>query len=337
MSPRKKTKLANIAGCHIRFNEMSGSYRHGDSYINFGVGDSRVYDVPEAFLTKDVIFEVLSEVRRVICVGNPKSRSGNLSGKGIEIAWILNRFDRKFIKRVDEFTMKNILKRLGGKCDSECLRGITYRSRFHEPVDIHMDGPALHEICKILGCEPRPLYIRGADVLNKKYKGHRSNGDSVIKVSTIPEEDLPVYMIFVREKIMRAQKLDGQEYLITSQVDDSEEILVRSLHELSRRFDVPEVVVSNDEDSEDSNRETLIQEQLDACSISMSNPVSYLCGLPGTGKTSTLCKIMKDSNGVAVLTPSHVSREVVYQRGLQNGVHRQSFSVEVLAFAVLHN
>lgn len=343
MSPRKRGKASFIAGCYIKFNEVSGSYRQGEYYINFGEGDSRVYDVPEAFLTKDVLFEVLSEVNRVITVGNPKSRSGNLSGRGIEIAWVLNRFDRKFIKNCDEFTMNNILKRLGQKCDSECLRGIRYWSKFRDPIDVHMDGPALREICKIMGYEPRPMYARGADLLNKKYRGHRSNGDSVIKISTIPEEDLPVYILFVKEKIMRAQKLDGQEYLITSQVDDAEETLVKSLHELSSVFDVPKVLVTNDtEDSEDSDesgdssREQLIEEQLDACRIAMNNPVSYLCGLPGTGKTSTLCKIMKDSDGVVVLTPSHVSREVVYQRGLQNGVNPNNFSVEVLAFAVRH-
>lgn len=39
---------------------------------------------------------------------------------------------------------------------------------------------------------------------------------------------------------MRAQKLDNQEFLINAEVDDAEETLVRSLHELSRRFDVEE-------------------------------------------------------------------------------------------------
>lgn len=335
MSSRKKAKVSTISGSSIRFNETSSCYRYGDSYINFGVGDSRVYDVPEPFLSKDILFDILSEVNRVITVGNPKSKSGNLSGKGLEIAWVLNRFDRSFIKRCDEYTMTNILKRLGDKCDSECLRGITYRSKFQDPIDIHMDGKGLQETCKIMEYEPRPLYIRGADILNRKYRGHRSNGDSVIKVSTIPEEDLPVYMVFVREKIMRAQKLDGQEYLITSQVDNAEEILVRSLHEISRRFDSPEISVKNDEEDSDGS-EVLIEEQLEACKISMNNPVSYLCGPPGTGKTSTLCKIMKESNGVVVLTPSHVSREVVYQRGIHNGVDPNNFSVEVLAYAVRH-
>lgn len=297
-----------------------------------------MYDVPEAFLTKDVLFEVLSEVNRLITVGNPKSRSGNLSGKGLEIAWVLNRFDRSFIKNLDDFTMNNILKRLGQNCDSECLRGIRYWNKFRDPIDVHMDGRGLQEICKIMGYEPRPLYARGADLLNLRYRGHRSNGDSVIKVSSIPEDDLPVYILLVKEKILKAQKVDGQEYLITNEVDSSEETLVRSLHELSRRFDVPEMMVSNDSEemSEDSHGEQLIEEQLDACRIAMNNPVSYLCGMPGSGKTSTLCKIMKDSNGIVVLTPSHVSREVVYQRGLKNGVDPNNFSVEVLAFAVRH-
>ena len=338
MSPRKRTKTEKIPGSSIRYDESSGSYRHGRYFVNFGEGDSRVYDVSETFLTKDVLFEVLSEVNRVITVGNPKSVSGNLSGKGVQVAWVLNRFDKKFLKRCDEFTMKRILKKLEGKCDSECLRGITYRNQYMDPVEVHMDGNALHQICSIMGQTPRDMYKRAADLLNAKYRGHRSNGDSVIKVSTIPEDDLPVYMILVREKILRAQKMDNQEYLITTQVDDAEETLVRSLHELSQRFDSPAITVTNESegDTEEFSGEILIEEQLDACSISMNNPVSYLCGMPGVGKTSTLCRILKESRGTIVLTPSHVSREVVYQRGLKNGIDLNTFSVEVLAFAVRH-
>lgn len=338
MSPRKRTKTEKISGSSIKYDESSGSYRYGKSYVNFGSGDSRVYDVSDAFLKKDIVFEVLSEVNRVICVGNPTSRSGSLSGKGIQVAWVVNRFDKKFCKLCDEFAMSRILKRLEGKCDSECLRGISYRNKYMDPVEVHMDGNALHEICRIMDQEPRDLYKRAADLLNAKYRGHRQNGDSVIKVSSIPGDDLPVYMVLVREKILRANRIDNHEYLITTQVDDAEETLVRSLHELSQRFDSPEITVTNDSDDDagDSPREVLIQEQLDACSIAMNNPVSYLCGPPGTGKTSTLCRILKDSKGTVVLTPSHVSREVVCQRAMQNGVGLNAFSVEVLAFAVRH-
>ncbi|CAB1099553.1 unnamed protein product [Ectocarpus sp. CCAP 1310/34] len=337
MSPRKRTKLETISGASIRYDEASGSYRQGKSYVSFGQGESRVYDVGEAFLKKDILFEVLSEVRSSICVGNPRSISGSLSGKGIQVAWVLNRFDRRFIKRVDEFAMSKILKRLGGRCDSECLRGISYRNQYVDPVDVHVDGRALCEICRIMGQEPRDLYKRAADILNAKYRGHRSTGDSVIKVSSIPQDDLPVYMILVREKILRAQDLDGQEYLITKEVDDAEETLVSTLHELSQRFDSPEITVTNDaQDSGASSREVLIQEQLEACTIAMNNPVCYLCGFPGTGKTSVLCRILKESKGTVVLTPSHVSREVVCQRAIQNGVDLNTFSVEVLAYAVRH-
>lgn len=335
MPPRKRSKPSFILGCRIRFDEASGSYKDGDSYINFGEGESRVFDVCEYFLTKDVIFEVLSQVNRVITVGNPQSKSGNLSGKGLEVAWVLNRYDKRMTRCVDEFTMTNILKRLGKRCDSECLRGIRYWNKFQDPVDVHMDGRGLQEICKIMEYEPRSLYARAADALNLRYKGHRSNGDSVIRVSTIAQDDLPIYMILVRERILLAQKVDGKEYLITKEVDRSEEMMVRSLHELSRRFDVVGTPVANDED-DSGGGEQLIEEQLDACRIAMSNPVSFLCGMPGTGKTSTLCRIMKDSKGVVVLTPSHVSRQVVLQRAIQNGVALQNFSVEVLAFAVRH-
>jgi hypothetical protein len=342
MAPARKKakgdKAGTIRGSSIRYDERTNSFLRGKSYVNFGEGDSRVYDVSNAFLRADVSFEILSEVNRVLTVGNPRSLSGKLSGKGIQVCWVLNRFDKRFIKRCSEGDMARILRRLETRCDSECLRGVSYRNEYQDNVTIHMDGASLREMCGIMGQEPRPVYVRGADILNRKNKGHRSNGDSVVKVSSIPEDDMEAYMVMVRERILRAQKVDGQEYLITTQVDDAEETLVRSLHELSRKFDSPEVSVGNDGDGPDGpdGTEVLIPEQLEACNIAMNNPVSYLTGFPGSGKTSCLCRILRESNGTVILTPSHVSREVVCQRAEQNGIDPASFSVEVLAFAVRH-
>jgi len=171
--------------------------------------------------------------------------------------------------------------------------------------------------------------------MNKKHRGHRANGDSIIRCSSIPLEDMEVFKLLMKERIIRAQRVNNQEYLITNEVDDAEESLVRNLHELSRRFDVPEVIIENTP-SPDDDKEVLISEQLDACRISMNNPVSFLSGMPGTGKTSTLCRILKESQGTTILTPSHVSREVVRQRAIHNGVDTSTFSTEVLAFATRH-
>jgi len=90
MSPlRKKYKPTQIIGSSIRFDEISNSYRHGDGYIYFGEGSSRIYDVPDAFLRKDVAFEVLSQVNKVIVVGNPSSLSGKISQQGLRVFWTL--------------------------------------------------------------------------------------------------------------------------------------------------------------------------------------------------------------------------------------------------------
>ena len=334
MAPRKKAKATEIRGSHIRYDESQNTYRYGESYINFGTGESRVYEISNAFLHKDVIFQVLDEVHKVITVGNPRSRVGGLLGKGIPVSWVLSRHDKKFSKNTNEFSMGLLLKRLALKCDSECLRGITYRNQYMDPVKVHMDGHSLLEICSIMEQTPRPLYKEACDILNRKYRGHRSNGDSVIKVSTIREEDLPVYMLMVRERILKAQKLDGQEYLITREVDDAEETLVRSLHELSRRYDVPNKTITSD--SGDPGREELIEEQIQACEISLNSPISYLCGPPGTGKTSCIIKIIEESDGVVILTPSHIAKEVVKKRAAKNGINETTYSVEVLAFAVRH-
>ena len=339
MSPSKRLKSETIVGSSVKFDESSGSYRYRTSFVNFLQGDTRVYDVSDAFLKKDVVFQVLSEVNRVITLGNPRSLSGNISGQGIQVAWVLNRFDRSFIKRVDDETMSRILKCLETNPDAFCLRGITYWNKYNDPVDIHIDGPALHEICKIMGQEPRELYKRAADILNAKIRGHRNKGDSVIAVSTISEDDIQAYTVLVREKILRAQKVNNREFLITTQVDDAEERLVRSLHELSRKFECPDLKITNDDCHEKDDRddkEILIQEQLDACNIAMNNPVSYICGMPGVGKTSALCRILRESSGTVVLTPSHVSREVVHRRAVKNGIPLNTFSVEVLAFAIRH-
>ena len=357
----KKAKKEYIPGCYIRFHEATNSYKRGDHYINFREGENRVYDVDESFLTKDILFEILSQDRKVITVGNPISSSGGLSGKGIQISWVLNRFDKRFGKLCSEVDMRRILKRLEARCDSECLKGISYRNEYQDAVTVYMDGNALQQICKIMEQEPRHVYIRGADLMNHRYKGHRGDGNSVIKASNIPGDDMEVYIILVKEKILRARKVDGEEYLMTTEVDNAEETLVRSLHEISLRFDAPvtrvcpslddssdetsppEIPVSDDSSDDDSplcygamETEVLVEEQLEACRIAMNNPVSYLTGFPGTGKTSCLCKILRDSRGTVVLTPSHVSRDVVCQRAFQNGLDPTTFSVEVLAFAVRH-
>ncbi|CAN0369549.1 unnamed protein product [Pylaiella littoralis] len=103
--------------------------------------------------------------------------------------------------------------------------------------------------------------------------------------------------------------------------------------------------IGNDADSD----EQLIGEQLDACNTSMNNGVSYICGMPRVRKTSSLCQIIensegtliltptiKNSEGTLILTPSHVAREVVQQRANKNMIPESTFSVEVLAFGILH-
>lgn len=64
------------------------------------------------------------------------------------------------------------------------------------------------------------------------------------------------------------------------------------------------------------------------CIISMNNGVSSICRMPGVGKTSSLCKIIKISKGTVVLTPSPVARVK------ENLIFESTFSVEVLAFGI---
>lgn len=143
--------------------------------------------------------------------------------------------------------MVRVLGRLEPKCDSDFLRGISSKNEYQVSVTVNMDGYALNAICRTMGKELRPLYSRGADLLKKRFTGHRSNGDSVVEVSSIHTDDMDVYPTLVKERIMRAQKVGNNRFPITAEVDDAEETLMRSLHKLSRRFDVSEVTVENDQ------------------------------------------------------------------------------------------
>lgn len=67
-----------------------------------------------------------------------------------------------------------------------------------------------------------------------------------------------------------------------------------------------------------------------------NNGVSYICGMPGVGKTSSLCKIIQNSKSTVILTPSLVAREVVHQRAKKNLIPESTYSVEVLAFGIWH-
>lgn len=333
---RKKQRITStILGSSISYSETKGCYTRGKSFVNFENNGTRVYDVGEAFLKGCIVFEILSENGRILTLGNPRYANGGPPDKGVQLLWVLSKFDRKVTKQCSENDLSRILSRCRENCDAACLKGIEYRNKYQDTCTIHIDGPSTREICAVMEQEPRELYVRAADILNARFKGHRQNGDSVIRVSKIPPEDMEAYKVLFKEKIMRLQKVDNKEFLITKEVDRDEDTLVKALHELSRRYDSIQIEVKN-EDSDNEHCEHLIDEQLDACNISMNNPVSFLCGYPGTGKTSALCKILKASKGSIILTPSHVSRNVVHQRALRNGVDPNSFSVEVTAFAVRH-
>ncbi len=344
MPPQKKAKRptprprpTEITGDRIRFDDKTNTYRHGPDYVNFESNASRVWDVPDAFLSKAVAFEILSHERSVITLGNPRSTTGRGAiTRGIRLRWVLSRFDRAFATRCSDADMARIIRELDStRCDAECLRGISFSNpRVGDVVTIHVDGSAVHEICEIMGKEPRPAYKRAADLLNLGFKGHRSNGDSVVRASDIDRDDLQTYVLLVREGIMKAEKLDGQQFLVTAEVDEAERSIVGSLRELAGRFEgTKEVAIENDPRD---RGEALVPEQLSACRTAMNNPVSYITGFPGTGKTSALCRLLRESDGTVILTPSHVSREVVRRRALANGIDPSTFSVEVLAFAVRH-
>lgn len=186
---------------------------------------------------------------------------------------------------------------------------------------------------RTMGHEASELHIRAADLLSKTYGGHRSNVDSVIPVSAIRASDMPAFKMMYREKIVRSQKVGLKYFFITKEVSDVKEIFKDSWKHLQANFSVEsKIEMVNDPDSD----EQLVQEQLDAYNISMNNGVSYICGMPGVEKTSSLCKIIKNSKGTVILTSSLAAREFVHQRAKKNLIPESTFSMEVLAFGIRH-
>ena len=334
MSSAKKMKKADINGSWIKYDEKSQSYKCSGRFVNFGVGENRVYDVGEVFLQQNVTFGVVTETPRVVTLGSPKSTGDSDFDKNIGMIWALSRVDQGFSKNCTPENLAGVIKLCSGLHGaSACLRGIPYKNKFGAECTIHLNGKGLKDVCRMMGHEASELHVRAADLLNERYRGHRSNGNSVIPVSSIRANDMPAYKMMYQQKIVRSQKLGLKEFLITREVNDAEELFKSSLKHLRDNFIANnETVVLNDPDSD----EQLVEEQLEACNTSMNNGVSYICGMPGAGKTSCLCKIINSSRGTIILTPSHVAREVVLQRAKKNSIPESTFSAEVLAFAVRH-
>ncbi len=332
----KRVKESELRACSIKYDDKQQCYKSGGKFVNFGIGDSRVYDVGDVFLkNKSVVFGVITNTPRVITVGSPSSNGDSLFDKNIELIWALSRADHMFSKNCTPENLAAAIEACSKeRCASECLVGIKYRNKFGDECMVHLDSRGMRDVCRIMGREASDLHIRAADLLNETYRGHRSNGDSVIPVSAIRANDMPAFKMMFREKIVQSQRIGVKEFLVTKEVSDAENRFVGSIKHLQAKFDAEKnrVEICNDADSD----EQLIEEQLNACNVTMNSAASYICGMPGVGKTSALCKIIQNSNGTLILTPSHVAREVVHQRAKKNLIPESTFSVEVLAFGVRH-
>jgi len=334
MATAKRAKKNEVVGSSIKYDDKTQCYKTSGKFVNFGIGDNRVYDVGEVFLKDNVVFCVITDTPRVITLGSPSSRGDGDFDKNIGLVWALSRVDHVFSKNCTAENLVSVIKACSGQnCASVCLRGIKYTNKFGAECLIHLNGKGMKDVCRIMGHEASDIHIRAADLLNETYRGHRSNGDSVITVSAIRANDMPAFKMMYREKIVKSQKVGMKEFLITTEVSEAEELFKDSLKHLQTNFSLENPIsIENDPDSD----EQLVDEQLNACNISMNNSVSYICGMPGVGKTSSLCKIIKNSNGTVILTPSHVAREVVHQRAKKNLIPESTFSVEVLAFGIRH-
>lgn len=334
MATAKRSKKNEVVGSTIKYDDKTQCYKRSGKFVNFGIGDNRVYDVGEVFLKNNVVFSVITETPKVITLGSPSSSGDSEFDKNIGLVWALSCVDHVFSKNCTAENLAAVVKACSTpSCASSCLRGIKYVNKFGAECLIHLNGKGMKDVCRIMGHEASDLHVRAADLLNETYRGHRSNGDSVITVSAIRANDMEAFKMMYLAKIVRSQKVGLKEFLITKEVFDAEELFKASLKHLKTNFCVESKIdIGNDPDAD----EQLIEEQLSACNIAMNNGVSYICGMPGVGKTSSLCKVIQNSNGTVILTPSHVAREVVHQRAKKNLIPESTFSVEVLAFGIRH-
>lgn len=335
MATSKRPKSNDVRGFSIKYDDKTQCYKMGGKFVNFGIGDNRVYDVGEVFLkSRTVVFGIISETPRVITLGSPSSDGDGDFDKNIGLVWALSRVDHVFSKNCTPDNLAAVIKACSGdNCASAILRGVKYFNKFGAECFIHLNGKGMKDVCRIMGREASDLHVRAADLLNENYRGHRSNGDSVIPVSSIRANDMSAFKMMYREKIVKSQKVGAKEFLITREVYEAEELFKESLTHLRENFEAEnKIEICNDPESD----EQLVEEQLNACNISMNNGVSYICGMPGVGKTSSLCKIIQNSKGTVILTPSHVAREVVHQRAKKNLIPESTYSVEVLAFGIRH-
>ena len=330
----KRVKKNEVYASSIKYDDKTQSYKTNGNFVNFGIGENRVFDVGDVFLKSNVTFGIITETPRVITLGGPSCTGDGDFDRNVGLIWALSRVDHVFSKNCTPDNLAGVFKACSGSgCASACLRGIKYMNKFGAPCWIHLNGKGMKDVSRIMGHEASELHVRAADLLNETYRGHRANGDSVIPVSSIHANDMPAFKMMYREKMVRSQKVGSKEFLITKEVFEAEGLFKASVKHLMENFLVDtRFDIGNDPDSD----EQLVEELLTACNTAMNNGMSYICGMPGVGKTSSLCKIIENSRGTVILTPSHVAREVVYQRAKKNLIPESTFSVEVLAFAIRH-
>lgn len=250
----------------------------------------------------------------------------------VTFMWVLNGLHNKWMFKCPESVRSNIFNKVkDGPCDEALLMGFVYLGDFGSEVRSNLSGKEISILCKSIGKTCSPGVYRAANL----YKDILQTSDPSIGNTEYEKNRIP-YDILIRLGLLKSDsfRIRGKNsvFLRLPSIKNAEESIKESFIELRRRFSYE----SNcDEMMDEIQGDVLCDEQLKAVENSMNNPVSYITGSAGRGKSSAIIEVIRKSKSTIVCTPTHAARKVIQRRICKSNV-QDLCSAEVIAYAKIH-
>ena len=300
--------------------------------VKFVFREKVIKDVHSIFFKKRFLFDLNTDEdtgEHVLTL----SEKGNK--EGMKFLWVLNGLKESWVKTCPYNYFKgveNLIEECEIKKDVLLLKGFFYKGKFDSSKKRNFDGPGMREVCRIMHWPCRREMANAAELMYNRHSGHVNTVDPCI-VNYV--DDKYHYDILIGLEILCKDTDEvGNVFLRMPSIKASENELGRCFDLLRNRFS-DEDEISNEESSRSELSEVLCEEQLRAVEVSMAEPVSYVTGSAGRGKTSVITEIIRQSTCTVVCTPTHAARKVVEKRINKNGMDDYC-RVEVNAFVNYH-
>ena len=312
-----------------KYTKVSYAFQEpGSDKISYGI------KVHPYFEKNDIKFETI-EKGRSIYKTNPHIEAW--CSMEVKFMWIINGLHNKWMFKCPESVRSSIFNEVNDEnspCDETLLVGFVYMGSFDSEIRLTLFGREIDMLCKSIGKKCNPDVYRAADL----YQNILQTSDPSIGNSEYEKNKIP-YDILIRLGLLKSDYfcVEGKNsvFLRLPSIKKAEESILNSFIELRRRFSY-EINSCDDMDKiQGYQGDVLCDEQLKAVDISMENPISYITGSAGRGKSSAIIEVIRKSASTIICTPTHAARKVIQRRICKSNV-QDLCRAEVIAYAKIH-